>query len=200
MECPTTFRTLMNVFRDILDICIIIYMDDILVYSKTPEQYEQHLRQVLQRLREHQLYARPTKYILFTDTIDYLGHLVTPEGIKPNPALVEPIVKYPDTLELTILPRYDELLAEVRQELYQTRTTPDTGIAKRLELPAYHLEPRMEGALQDLKDTRAPCLRLPDPDDEFEVTTDASEEAKAVGCVPTQNGRPIPFESKKSEN
>jgi hypothetical protein len=57
----------------------------------------------------------------------------------------------------------------------------------------------MEGAFLELKDalTRAPCLQLPDPDDKFEVTTDASEEAKAVGCVLTQNGYPVSFESKK---
>src|SRR5271169_6556717 len=92
-NAPATFQTLMNdVFRDMLDICVIVYMDDILVYSKTPEEHEQHLRRVLQRLREHQLYAKPSKCTLFTDTIDYLGHLVTPEGIKPNPALVEAIV------------------------------------------------------------------------------------------------------------
>jgi hypothetical protein len=57
----------------------------------------------------------------------------------------------------------------------------------------------MEGAFRDLKDalTSAPCLQLPDPDGEFEVTTDASKEAKAVGCVLTQNGHPVAFESKK---
>jgi hypothetical protein len=70
-----------DIFRDMLDICVIVYMDDILVYSKAPEEHEQHLRRVLQRLREHQLYAKPSECTLFTDTIEYLGHLITPEGI-----------------------------------------------------------------------------------------------------------------------
>jgi len=71
-NAPATFQTLMNdIFRDMLDICVIVYMDDILVYSKTPEEHEQHLRRVLQRLREHQLYAKPSKCTLFTDTIEY---------------------------------------------------------------------------------------------------------------------------------
>jgi hypothetical protein len=57
----------------------------------------------------------------------------------------------------------------------------------------------MEEAFQDLKDALilAPCLQLPDPDGEFGVTADASEEAKAVGCILTQNGYPVAFESKK---
>jgi hypothetical protein len=95
-NAPATFQTLMNdIFRDMLDICVIVYMDDILVYSKNPEEHEQHLRQVLQRLREHQLYGKPSKSTFSTDIVEYLGHLVTPEGIKPNPVLVQAIVKYP---------------------------------------------------------------------------------------------------------
>ena len=61
-NAPATFQTLMNdIFCDMLDDCLIIYLDDILVYSNTKEAHEQHLRQVLQRLRDNKLYARPSK-------------------------------------------------------------------------------------------------------------------------------------------
>ena len=202
-NAPATFQTLMNdIFRDMLDICVIVYMDDILVYSKTPEEHEQHLRQVLQRLREHQLYAKPSKCTLFTDTIDYLGHLVTPEGIKPNPALVEAIVKYPRPETLKSLQSFLGMTNYYRKFVkdYSKRAIPLTQALQNASNSRPIIwNPEMEGAFQDLKDalTNAPCLQLPDPDDEFEVTTDASEEAKAVGCVLTQNGHPVAFESKK---
>src|SRR5436189_2545616 len=58
-NAPATFQTLMNdIFRDLLDVCVIVYLDDILIYSKNKEEHEQQLRQVLQRLKDHQLYAK----------------------------------------------------------------------------------------------------------------------------------------------
>ena len=58
-NAPVTFQTFMNdLFRDILDVCVIVYLDDILVYSKSKEEHKQHLRHVLQRLKERQLYAK----------------------------------------------------------------------------------------------------------------------------------------------
>ena len=202
-NAPATFQTLMNdIFRDMLDICVIVYMDDILVYSKTPEEHDRHLRQVLQRLREHQLYAKPSKCTLFTDTIDYLGHLVTPEGIKPNPALVEAIVKYPRPETLKSLQSFLGMTNYYRKFVkdYSKRALPLTQALQNASNSRPIIwNPEMEEAFRDLKNalTNAPCLQLPDPDDEFEVTTDASEDAKAVGCVLMQNGHPVAFESKK---
>ena len=95
-NAPATFQSLMNdIFRDMLNICVVVYLDDILVYSKNDEDHEKHVRQVLQRLREHQLYARPSKCTFFTDTVEYLRHIIGPDGIKPNPALVKAIIEFP---------------------------------------------------------------------------------------------------------
>ena len=89
-NAPATFQSLMNdIFRDMLDVCVVIYLDDILVYSKTKEKHEEHLRMVLQRLKAHQLYANPAKCSFFVNTIEYLGFIVGPDGIKPNPELVK---------------------------------------------------------------------------------------------------------------
>jgi hypothetical protein len=95
-NAPATFQSLMNdIFRDMLDVCVVIYLDDILVYSKNEEDHEKHVRQVLQRLREHQLYARSSKCTFCSDTVEYLGQIIGPDGIKPNPALVKTIVEFP---------------------------------------------------------------------------------------------------------
>ena len=70
-----------------LDMCVVVYLDGILVYSTNPEDHEQHLRQVLQRLHDNQLYARPSKCVFFTNAVEYLGHIIGPDGIKPNPRI-----------------------------------------------------------------------------------------------------------------
>jgi hypothetical protein len=89
---PAGFMCLMNgVFRDYLDRFVIFFFDEILVYSKSEEEHEQHLRMVLQVLREHQLYAKLSKYSFYQRKIHYLGHIVSEEGIIMDPEKVEAI-------------------------------------------------------------------------------------------------------------
>ncbi|XP_070795472.1 uncharacterized protein, partial [Pituophis catenifer annectens] len=76
-NAPAVFQHLMNdVFRDMLDRFVVIYLDDILIYSRTPESHLQHVRQVLQCLREHQLYAKLEKCYFFQTSIEFLGHIL----------------------------------------------------------------------------------------------------------------------------
>src|SRR5271170_348132 len=103
-NAPATFQTLMNdIFCDMLDICVIVYFDDILVYSKNDEDYERHVRQVLQRLRENKLYARLSKCTFFTDIIEYLDHVIAPNDIKSNPELIKAICDFPQSRTLNEL-------------------------------------------------------------------------------------------------
>lgn len=96
INAPATFQSLMNdIFRDMLNICVVVYLDDILIYSKNDEDHEMYVRQVLQRLREHQLYSRPSKCTVFAHTDEYLRHIIGPDGIKPNPVLFKAIVELP---------------------------------------------------------------------------------------------------------
>jgi hypothetical protein len=100
-NAPATFQTLMNeIFRDLLDVCVIVYLDDILVYSKDPKDHEQHLRQVLDRLKEHQLVVKKSKCTFFTDTIEYLRHIITTDSIRPNLKLVQAIQSFPQPTTL----------------------------------------------------------------------------------------------------
>ncbi|QRV84414.1 Retrotransposable element Tf2 protein [Ceratobasidium sp. AG-Ba] len=88
-NAPATFQHFMNdVFRDILDIYVIIYLDDILVFSKSKEDHERHVREVLSRLRKHNLYCNLAKCFFGVEEIDYLGLIVSPEGIRVDPAKV----------------------------------------------------------------------------------------------------------------
>jgi hypothetical protein len=83
---PVVFMCLMNgVFRDYLDKFVIVFLDDILVYSKLEEKHEQDLGMVLQVLREHRLYAKLRKCSFYQRQIHYLGHIILEEGIIVDP-------------------------------------------------------------------------------------------------------------------
>jgi hypothetical protein len=91
-NAPVVFMFLMNgVFRNYLDKFVIVFLDDILVYSKLEEEHKQHLRMVLQVLREHQLYAKLSKCLFYQRQIHYLGHIISEEGIGVDPEKVKAI-------------------------------------------------------------------------------------------------------------
>jgi hypothetical protein len=95
-NAPIAFMCLMNgVFRDYLDKFVIVFLDDILIYSKIKEEHEQHLRMVLQVLREHRLYAKLSKCSFYQKQIQYLGHIVSEDGITVDPEKVEAIKSWP---------------------------------------------------------------------------------------------------------
>ena len=83
---PAAFMDLMNrVFRPFLDRFMIVFIDDILVYSKNKAEHAMHLRMVLQTLREHQLYAKFSKCEFWLEEVAFLGHVVSKEGIQVDP-------------------------------------------------------------------------------------------------------------------
>ena len=82
-NAPTTFMDLMNrVFRPYVDQFVVIFIDDILVYSKDAQEHEQHLRIVLETLREKKLYAKLSKCDFWLKEVSFLGHIVSAEGIR----------------------------------------------------------------------------------------------------------------------
>jgi hypothetical protein len=85
---------LMNkVFMEELDKFVIVFINDILIYSKNRKDHERHLRTVLERLRAHQLYAKLSKCEFWLEKIAFLGHILTEEGIEVDPSKVEAVSK-----------------------------------------------------------------------------------------------------------
>jgi hypothetical protein len=80
-----------GILGNYLDKFVIVFLDDILVYSKSEEEHEHHLRLVLQVLREHQLYAKLSKCYFYQEHIHYLGHIVSKQGITVDPEKIEAI-------------------------------------------------------------------------------------------------------------
>lgn len=84
-----------DIFRDLLDAGLLVYLDDILIYKRTWEEQVRLLREVLQRLRQHQLYAKLKKCEFAVQKLVYLGHIVDVDEIKVDPAKLQVIQKWP---------------------------------------------------------------------------------------------------------
>ena len=94
-NAPTVFMDLMNqVFEEYLDKFIIVFVDDILLYSCTVEEHELHLKIVLERLREKKLYAKFSKCEFWLERVAFLGHVVSKEGISVDPSKVEAVTQW----------------------------------------------------------------------------------------------------------
>jgi hypothetical protein len=85
-NAPAYFMNLMNkVFMDELDKFVVVFIDDILIYSKSMQEHEQHLRVVLEKLRAHKLYAKFSKCEFWLERVAFLGHILTAEGVAVDP-------------------------------------------------------------------------------------------------------------------
>ena len=92
-NAPTAFMDLMNrVFRPYVDKFVVVFIDDILVYSKDAEEHAQHLKIVLQTLREKKLYAKLSKCDFWLKEVSFLGHIVSAEGIRVDLTKIEVVV------------------------------------------------------------------------------------------------------------
>jgi hypothetical protein len=92
-NAPAFFMNLMNnVFMDYLNKFVVVFIDDILIYSQSEEEHANHLRLVLQRLREHRLYAKLSKFEFWIDEVLFLGHIINKEGLVVDPKKVADIL------------------------------------------------------------------------------------------------------------
>ena len=89
-NAPASFMDLMNrVFKPFLDRFVIIFIDDILVYSDNREEHQEHLRIVLETLRAHKLFAKFSKCEFWLSSVSFLGHVISDEGISVDPKKIE---------------------------------------------------------------------------------------------------------------
>ena len=195
-NAPAYFMYLMNsVFMPELDQFVIVFIDDILIYSENEQDHAEHLRVVLTRLRDHQLYAKFSKCEFWLKTVPFLGHVLSENGISVDPSKIQEVMdwKAPSTVH------------EVRSFLglagYYRRFIPDfSKIAKPMTslLQKDHRfiwTEECEVAFCTLRKllTTAPVLAQPDIEKPFDVFCDASK--NGLGCVLMQDGRVIAYAS-----
>jgi hypothetical protein len=197
-NAPVVFMSLMNgVFRDYLDKFVIVFLDDILVYSRTEEEHEQHLRMVLQVLREHQLYAKLSKCSFYQERIHYLGHIISKDGIAVDPEKIEAIREWSAPRNVMEVRSFMGLAGYYRRFIagFSKIAHPITSLQRKGK--QFHWTEGCEESFQRLKQllTSAPILRIADPNADFIVCTDACKEG--LGGVLSQNGFVICYESRK---
>src|SRR6266508_4264785 len=101
-NAPAFFMYLMNsVFMTELDVCVVVFIDDILVYSKNEEEHAKHLQLVLDRLREHQLYAKFSKCQFWLKEVSFLGHILSAEGVAIDPSKVQEVLDWKSPTSVT---------------------------------------------------------------------------------------------------
>ena len=101
-NAPAYFMNMMNkVFMDDLDKFVVVFIDDILVYSSTAEEHEHHLRTVLEKLAQHQLYAKFSKCEFLLQEVAFLGHVLSAEGVAVDPAKIEAVKEWEQPCNVT---------------------------------------------------------------------------------------------------
>jgi hypothetical protein len=193
-----------DVFHQHVDNFVIVYLDDILVYSNTLEEHRQHVRTVLELLRDNGLYGKATKCEFHTTSIEYLGYFVTPQGLEMDPAKVRSILDWPIPTSIKGVQSFLGFANFYRRFIqdYSKVANPLTSLIKK-DLPFKWGEPQQEAfELLKTRFTAALILAHFDPSLPTFVETDASD--YALGCILSQVGtddllHPVAFESRKMQ-
>lgn len=200
-NAPASFQHLMNyVFRDMLDVSVIVYLDDILVYSRDRESHVNQVREVLNRLRESGLYAKHDKCTFHTDTVDFLGYVIGPGGVSMDPAKVKAVVEWPRPTNVKETQSFLGFANFYRRFIkdYSRVARPLHELTKADAI--FDWTEACEKAMRGLQEriTTAPVLRHYDPELQSIVETDASD--FALGIVLSQKDdkdtRPVAFGSR----
>lgn len=197
INAPVTFMNLINrIFYQYLNMFVVIFVDDILVYSKTEEEHAEHLRTVLQTLREHQLYAKLSKCEFWLERIAFLGHIVSGEGIAVDPAKVAAVSEWPVPKSVSEIRSFLGLAGYYRRFIKDFSKIAGTMTQLTKKDVKFVWSEECQQAFVELKNrlTSAPVLTIPDRSGGFEVHCDAS--GKGLGCVLHQHGKVVAFASR----
>ena len=197
-NAPATFMRLMNdIFRDELDHCVLIYLDDICVYSPSVDQHLRDLRTVLEKLRQHRLYAKLSKCEFLKDEILFLGHRISAKGLRMDPDKVKAILEWPDLTCVSDVLSFLGLVNYYHKYVEHLADTASPLSDLLKDENPFVWGPDQVQAFRKLKQAVAndPILTHFVPTDPVEVHCDASN--KAVGATMVQNGHPVAFESRK---
>ncbi|KAH9722450.1 Endonuclease [Citrus sinensis] len=200
-NAPAAFMDLMNrIFQPYLDQFVIVFIDDILIYSKSKKEHELHLRIVLETLRKKKLYEKFKKCEFWLDRVMFLGHIVTKDGISADPAKVEVIVNWERPASVTKVRSFLGLAGYYRRFVkgFSSIAAPLTNLTKKNV--KFNWDEACEKSFQELKShlVTAPVLTFPSEGGGFVIYSDASR--KGLGCVLIQHGKVIAYASRQLKN
>ncbi|XP_020701222.1 uncharacterized protein LOC110113127 [Dendrobium catenatum] len=195
-NAPSTFMRIMTqVLRPFLGKFVVVYFDDILIYSKSVDKHLEHLKQVCEILRKEQLYANPQKCVFLTDSVTFLGFIISSRGISAVAEKVRAINEWPEPRNIRDVRSFHGLATFYRRFIrnFSTIVAPITDCLKKGE---FNWTLAATKAFDDIKKkmVEAPVIRLPDFSKVFEVTCDAS--GIGIGVL-SQEGHPVAYFSEK---
>ncbi|GAU50224.1 hypothetical protein TSUD_141520 [Trifolium subterraneum] len=197
-NAPTVFMDYMNrIFQPYLDKFVVIFIDDILIYSKDPQEHAEHLRIVLNILREKQLYAKFSKCEFWLSEVKFLGHVISQGGVYVDPSKVEAALNWERPRNVSEVRSFLGLAGYYRRFIlgFSEIALPLTRLTRKGA--AFVWDELCENSFNLLKEklTSAPVLVIPDPDKKYVVYCDASN--KGLGCVLMQEGAVVAYASRQ---
>ncbi|KAD5960466.1 hypothetical protein E3N88_11938 [Mikania micrantha] len=197
-NAPTVFMDLMNrVCKPYLDQFVIVFIDDILIYSKNEKEHEQHLKTVLELLKEERLYAKFSKCEFWLREVQFLGHVINSDGIHVDPAKIEAIKNWDVPTTPTEIRSFLGLAGYYRRFIsnFSKIALPLTKLTQKSE--PFVWTQKQEEAFQTLKQRlcNAPILTLLEGNDDFVVYCDASHQG--LGCVLMQRDKVLAYASRQ---
>ncbi|KAL4017799.1 hypothetical protein IC575_021371 [Cucumis melo] len=197
-NAPAVFMDLMSrVFREFLDTFVIVFIDDILIYSKTEAEHEKHLRMVLQTLRDNKLYAKFSKCEFWLKQVSFLGHVVSKAGVSVDPAKIEAVTSWTRPSTVSEVRSFLGLAGYYRRfvENFSRIATPLTQLTRKGA--PFVWSKACEDSFQNLKQklVTAPVLTVPDGSGSFVIYSDAFK--KGLGCVLMQHGKVVAYASRQ---
>ena len=192
------FIDLMNrIFQPYLDQFVIVFIDGILIYSGSKEDHEDNLRVVLQILRENQLYAKFSKCQFWLDSVAFLGHVISVEGISVDPQNIEAIMNWKPPTNVTEIRSFLGLAGYYQKfvEGFSKLAAPLTKLTRKEE--KFVWSEACQQSFDELKRklTSAPVLTLPSGQDGYPVYCDASRQG--IGCLLMQHENVIAYASRQ---
>ncbi|GJU15593.1 putative reverse transcriptase domain-containing protein [Tanacetum coccineum] len=197
-NAPAVFMDLMNrVCKPYLDKFVIVFIDDILIYSKNKKEHEEHLKQILELLKKEELYAKFSKCEFWIPKVQFLGHVIDSEGIHVDPAKIESIKDWTSPKSPTEIRQFLGLAGYYRRfiEGFSKIAKPMTKLTqKKIK---FEWGDKQEAAFQLLKQKlcSAPILALPEGSEDFIAYCDASK--KGLGAVLMQREKVISYASRQ---
>jgi hypothetical protein len=199
-NAPATFQTAMNsILYPYIRKFVVVYIDDILIFSKTEAEHQAHVRLVLEVLKREKFFVCKAKSSFAQKEVKYLGHIVDKQGICPDPKKVEAVQTWPVPKNVHDVRSFLGLVNYFRKfiEHYSEIAVPLTNLTKKSHPWVWTGRCQDAFGLLKQKLIEAPLLRTPDESLPYEVVTDASD--LGLGGVLLQEGHPVAFESRKFE-
>jgi hypothetical protein len=195
-NAPTYFMYLMNnVFMEYLDKFVVVFIDDILIFSNTEEEHEKHLRMVLEKHRSNQLYAKFSKCEFWLTEVTFLGNVISAGGVSVDPSKVKNMLNWMPPMNSSEIRSFLRLAGYYRRFIkdFFKIAKPMTRLLEKNK--DFDWTKECQASFEELKKrlTSAPVLILPDITKKFNIYCDASRQG--LRCVLMQDGKVVSYAS-----